>query len=57
MTDLPAWATVDQVADHYNISTKHVRRLISDGKLRARRIGKRAIRIERESALALGVSQ
>lgn len=51
---LPARPTIKQAADHLNCSTTHIRRLIADRKLKASRIGKRAIRLERDSVLALG---
>lgn len=51
---LPARPTIKQAAEHLNCSTTHVRRLIAGGKLKASRIGKRAIRLERDSVLALG---
>ena len=52
--ELPRWVTMKQAAEHYQLSTRTVRRLISDGQLKARRIGTKTIRIDRESLLKLG---
>jgi excisionase family DNA binding protein len=52
-TGLPALLTIGQVADATGLSTKTIRRRISDRSLIAHRIGPRAIRIERDSVLAL----
>lgn len=52
--ELPLRPTIQQGADYLNCSTTHVRRLIAEGKIQARRIGKRAIRIERDSLVKLG---
>jgi excisionase family DNA binding protein len=52
-TGLPALLTISQVADATGLSTKTIRRRISDRSLTAHRIGPRAIRIERDSVLAL----
>jgi excisionase family DNA binding protein len=52
-TGLPALLTICQVADATGLSTKTIRRRISDHTLVAHRIGPRAIRIERDSVLAL----
>ncbi|MCV7221526.1 helix-turn-helix domain-containing protein [Mycolicibacterium elephantis] len=51
---LPAQPTIAQAAHHLNCSSTHIRRLIASGQLKARRIGVRAIRIDRESLLKLG---
>ena len=45
--------TVQEVADMYAVSEKTVRNWIKEGKLEARRIGGRLIRIERRSLDAL----
>ncbi|MCV7039682.1 helix-turn-helix domain-containing protein [Mycolicibacterium moriokaense] len=50
---LPVRPTVNQTAEYLNCSPTHVRRLITEGKLEASRIGKRAIRLSRASVLAL----
>ncbi|WP_442929098.1 helix-turn-helix domain-containing protein [Mycobacterium sp. MS1601] len=50
---LPPWLTSRQTADYLQCSTKHVRRLLAAGQLRGRRIGRRAIRIDRGSLLTL----
>jgi excisionase family DNA binding protein len=52
-TGLPALLTIDQVAVATGFSNKTIRRRVSDGTLLAHRIGPRAIRIERDSVLAL----
>jgi excisionase family DNA binding protein len=52
-TGLPALLTIGQVADATGLSTKTIRRRVSDGTLLAHRIGPRCIRIERDSVLAL----
>jgi len=52
-TGLPALLTIGQVADATGLSTKTIRRRVSDGTFLAHRIGPRAIRIERDSVLAL----
>lgn len=52
-TGLPALLTISQVADATGLSAKTIRRRISDRSLIAHRIGPRAIRIERDSVLAL----
>jgi excisionase family DNA binding protein len=52
-TGLPALLSITQVADATGLSTKTIRRRIADDTLRAHRIGPRAIRIERDSVLAL----
>ncbi|MGB7871810.1 MAG: helix-turn-helix domain-containing protein [Mycobacterium sp.] len=48
-TGLPALLTISQVADAYGLSTKTIRRRVSDGTFLAHRIGPRCIRIERDS--------
>lgn len=51
---LPALLSIPQVAEATGFSTKTIRRWIEDGTLGgAHRIGKRHIRIERDSVLAL----
>jgi excisionase family DNA binding protein len=51
---LPAWVSIRQTADHLGLHDRTVRRYISRGLLKARRIGPRLIRVERESLLSLG---
>jgi excisionase family DNA binding protein len=53
---LPTLLTIAQVADATGFSPKTIRRRVSDGTLRAHRIGPRMIRIERDSVLGLLVS-
>jgi excisionase family DNA binding protein len=50
----PLRPTIRQAAEYHNCSERHIRRLIAQGKLKAIRIGERAIRLERDSVLALG---
>jgi excisionase family DNA binding protein len=52
-TGLPALCTISQVAEATGLSTRTIRRRISDRSLIAHRVGPRAIRIERDSVLAL----
>jgi excisionase family DNA binding protein len=46
--------TIKQVADYYQLDPKTIRRMIAHGKLKARRVGERSIRVDRESLLELG---
>jgi excisionase family DNA binding protein len=48
------WPTIRQAAEQYSLSEKTVRRRITDGTLKARRIGPRLIRIDPASIAALG---
>ncbi|WP_082109643.1 helix-turn-helix domain-containing protein [Mycobacterium sp. UM_Kg1] len=50
---LPARLSIKQAADHYGVCDKTIRRKIAEGELKAYRVGKRAIRVDRESLLAL----
>ena len=50
---LPRRLTIQQAAEAKNLSTKTIRRYISSGRLTAYRVGPRAIRVDRESLLAL----
>jgi excisionase family DNA binding protein len=50
---LPARLSIKQAAEHYGVCDKTIRRKIADGELRAYRVGKRAIRVDRDSLLAL----
>jgi excisionase family DNA binding protein len=52
-TGLPSLLSIEQVADATGLSTKTIRRRVSDGTFLAHRIGPRCIRIERDSVLAL----
>jgi excisionase family DNA binding protein len=47
-------ASIKQAAECLGVNQKTVRRYIADGRIKAKRIGPRLIRIERESLLALG---
>jgi excisionase family DNA binding protein len=42
-----------EAADIYGLSTKTIRRYISDGRLKAYRVGPRAIRVDRDSLASL----
>jgi excisionase family DNA binding protein len=48
------WLSIKRTADHLDVSDRHVRRLIASGDLTARRVGKRLIRVSRESVLKFG---
>jgi hypothetical protein len=53
--ELSRWVTINQAAEHYQVSTRLIRELIAHEQLNARRIGdSKIIRIERDSLLALG---
>ena len=52
--DLPPWLSIKRTAGHIDASERHVRRLIASGDLEARRVGKRLIRVSRESVLKFG---
>jgi excisionase family DNA binding protein len=52
--ELPRWLTIKQAAEYYQISARTMRSLRAHGKPKARRIGERNIRIDRESLLELG---
>lgn len=57
MTDVVStqWPTIRQAAEQYSISEKTIRRRITDGTLKARRIGPRLIRIDPASLTQLGM--
>lgn len=52
--ELPRWVTIKQAAEYYELGPKTIRRMIAHGKLKARRVGERSIRVDRESRLELG---
>lgn len=52
--ELPRWVTIKQAAEYYQISERTVRKMISIGDLKAKRIGPKTIRIERGSLVELG---
>jgi excisionase family DNA binding protein len=52
--ELPRWVTIKQAAEYYQISGHTVRKMIAIGELRAKRIGPKTIRIDRDSLLELG---
>jgi excisionase family DNA binding protein len=43
--------TIQQAADEYGLSDKTIRRWIAQGRLRAYRVGPRAIRVDKDSLL------
>jgi excisionase family DNA binding protein len=49
--ELPRWVTIKQAAEYYQLDPKTIRRMIARGKLKARRIGEKSIRVDRESLL------
>lgn len=51
---LPRYPTIEQVATHYNVSTKTVRRWLAEGHITGRRLGGRLIRLDRDSVLTMG---
>ncbi len=51
--ELPRWVTINQAAEHYQVSPKLIRRLIAHEQLDARRIGgTKTLRIDREALFA-----
>lgn len=50
------WGTIQQAADLYQVSTKTIRRYITQGLIRADRVGPRLIRVDLESLSSLGRS-
>ena len=46
------WLSQQQVAAEFGISDRTVRRMISDGRIHAHRLGPRLVRIRRTDALA-----
>jgi excisionase family DNA binding protein len=52
--ELPRWVTIKQAAEYYQLDPKTIRRMITQDKLKARRVGERSIRVDRESLLGLG---
>jgi excisionase family DNA binding protein len=52
-SQLPAFPTQRNAATYLGLSEKTIRRYIADGRLIAYRVGPRAIRLDRESVLAL----
>jgi excisionase family DNA binding protein len=53
ISSLPPNPTMRQVAEEYGLSERTIRRYIAEGRIKAYRIGKRCIRIERDSLRAL----
>ena len=52
--ELPRWVTIKQAAEYYQISGHTVRKMIAIGDLKAKRIGPKTIRIDRDSLMELG---
>jgi excisionase family DNA binding protein len=52
-TTLPPWPSMRQGAEYLNVSEKTIRRYIAQGRIKAKRVGPRLIRIERDSLVAL----
>ncbi|UXA16524.1 helix-turn-helix domain-containing protein [Mycobacterium sp. SMC-4] len=52
-TALPPKPSIKQGADWLGVSEKTIRRYISQGRIKAVRVGPRLIRIDRDSLLAL----
>ncbi|MCV6982987.1 helix-turn-helix domain-containing protein [Mycolicibacterium pulveris] len=50
---MPKRPTIKQAADHHGLSEKTIRRYIAEGRLVAYRVGKRSIRVDRESLIRL----
>lgn len=50
---IPARPSIAQSAKRLNCSDKTIRRMIATGELKAYRVGKRSIRVDRDSLLAL----
>ena len=51
--DLPKRLSIKQAAEYHGVCDRTIRRAIADGRLKAYRVGKRTIRIDRDSLLAL----
>lgn len=51
---LPPHPSIAQVAEHYGVHPRTVRRLISRGDLTARRIGPKVLRLDRREVENLG---
>lgn len=54
--DAPRWGTIQQAAERKSVSVRTIRRYISQGLVRAERIGPRLIRVDLESVDRLGRS-
>ncbi len=50
----PAWGTIQDAADLYKVSTKTIRRYITQGLIQAERFGPRLIRVNLTSLEAVG---
>ncbi|MFE4469052.1 helix-turn-helix domain-containing protein [Leifsonia sp. NPDC056824] len=53
-SELPAWITVREAAEHKRVDVKTIRRYISAGLIKAERVGPRLIRVETASLNNLG---
>lgn len=49
--DLPKRLSIKQAAEYHGVCERTIRRAIADGRLRAYRVGRRTIRIDRDSFL------
>jgi excisionase family DNA binding protein len=54
---LPSSPSIQQSADFLGVSYNTIRRRITDGTLRAYRVGPRVIRVDRDSLIELARSQ
>jgi excisionase family DNA binding protein len=52
----PSWGTIQESAEHYGVGTKTIRRWIADGRIQAKRIGPRLIRVDLNSLDNMGQS-
>lgn len=52
--ETPQWVTIRDAAEHYQCSTKTIRRWITQGLIDAQRVGPRLIRVSTASLDALG---
>ncbi|BBY41800.1 helix-turn-helix domain-containing protein [Mycolicibacterium celeriflavum] len=50
---LPALLSIQQSADVFGLSAKTIRRWLAEGRIKGCRLGKRTIRIDRDSLLAV----
>ena len=57
LDNLPSSPSIQQSADFLGVSYNTIRRRITDGTLRAYRVGPRVIRVDRDSLIELARSQ
>jgi excisionase family DNA binding protein len=53
LDDLPARPTIQQAADFLGVNEKTIRNRLADRSLKGYRVGPRAIRVDRDSLIAL----